>query len=118
MNCKLVLSLRSQFFHRRRFFSSQAKLRSTIHRWGITLNVCSSLRLAICTRDVLAQDILDPLGERLADLTAIGQHTLHSAQMSLATFKCLQGTLAIRHFRRCDRHGMRQPLRYPRQCVA
>ncbi len=26
-------------------------------------------------RDVLAQDILDPLGERLADLTAIGQHT-------------------------------------------
>ena len=31
MNCKLVLSLRSQFFHNRRFFSSQAKLRSTVH---------------------------------------------------------------------------------------
>ncbi|OLG74251.1 hypothetical protein BXO554_03390, partial [Xanthomonas oryzae pv. oryzae] len=29
MNCKLVLSLRSQFFHSLRFFSSQAKLRST-----------------------------------------------------------------------------------------
>ncbi len=48
-NCRLVLSQRSQFFHSRRFFSSQAKLRSTIQRLGITLNVCSSLRLAICT---------------------------------------------------------------------
>jgi len=45
-NCKLVLSLRSQFFHKRRHFSSQAKDRSTIHRCGITLKVCSSLRLA------------------------------------------------------------------------
>ncbi len=27
-NCRLVLSQRSQFFHSRRFFSSQAKLRS------------------------------------------------------------------------------------------
>ena len=30
-NCKLVLSSRSQFFHNRLFFSSQAKLRSTCH---------------------------------------------------------------------------------------
>ena len=48
-NCKLVLSSLSQFFHSRLFFSSHAKLRSTTQRWGITLNVCSSLRLAICT---------------------------------------------------------------------
>ena len=49
MNCRLVLSNLSQFFHNRLFFSNQAKLRSTTQRWGITLNVCSSLRLAICT---------------------------------------------------------------------
>ena len=30
MNCRLVLSLRSQFFHSFRFFSSQAKLRTHI----------------------------------------------------------------------------------------
>ncbi|VUZ24872.1 Uncharacterised protein, partial [uncultured Comamonas sp.] len=29
MNCRLVLSSLSQFFHNRLFFSSQAKLRST-----------------------------------------------------------------------------------------
>ena len=48
-NCRLVLNHLSQFFHNRLFFSNQAKLRSTIQRLGITLNVCSSLRLAICT---------------------------------------------------------------------
>ncbi|OLH42355.1 hypothetical protein DXO129_08525, partial [Xanthomonas oryzae pv. oryzae] len=37
MDCKLVLSLRSQFFHSLRFFSSQAKLRSTLQRLGMTL---------------------------------------------------------------------------------
>ncbi len=49
MNCRLVLSRRSPFFHSRLFFSSQAKLRSTTHRCGMTLKVCNSLRLAICT---------------------------------------------------------------------
>ena len=45
MNYKLVFSSRSQFFHSRLFFSSQAKLRSTTQRLGITLKVCSLLRL-------------------------------------------------------------------------
>jgi hypothetical protein len=49
MNCRLVLSLRSQFFHNRLFFSNQPKLRSTTQRWGMTANVCSSLRLATGT---------------------------------------------------------------------
>lgn len=49
MNCRLVLSFRSQFFHNLRFFSSQAKLRSTTQRLGITANLCNSLRWAICT---------------------------------------------------------------------
>jgi hypothetical protein len=43
--CRLVFSLRSQFFHSRRHFSSQPKDRSTIQRLGSTTNVCSSLRL-------------------------------------------------------------------------
>ena len=42
---KLALAV----FHSRRFLSSQAKLRSTIQRCGMTMKVCSSLRLATCT---------------------------------------------------------------------
>lgn len=49
MSCKLILSQRSQFFHSHRLFSSHAKLRSTTQRFGMTLKVCNSLRLAICT---------------------------------------------------------------------
>jgi iron complex outermembrane recepter protein len=45
--CRLVFSLRSQFFQSLRHFSSHAKDRSTIHRLGSTANVCSSLRLTI-----------------------------------------------------------------------
>jgi hypothetical protein len=47
--CIDVLSLRSQFFHSLRHFSSHPKLRSTTHRLGIILKVWSSLRLAIVT---------------------------------------------------------------------
>ena len=39
MNCKLVLRCRSQFFHKRLFLSSQAKLRSTTQRLGMTANL-------------------------------------------------------------------------------
>ena len=60
MNCKLVLSSRSQFFHNRRFFSNQAKLRSTTQRFGITLNRCNSLRLAICTSTSLPSAATTP----------------------------------------------------------
>ena len=49
MNCRLVLSRRSAFFHRRRDCSIQAKERSTIQPCGMTAKVCSSLRLATCT---------------------------------------------------------------------
>ena len=33
-------------YHKRLFFSSQANERSTTHRFGMTLNVCSSSLLA------------------------------------------------------------------------
>ena len=49
MNCRLVSSFLSQFLHSRLFLSNQEKLRSTTQRLGITANLCSSLRLAICT---------------------------------------------------------------------
>ena len=49
MNCRLVLSLRSQFFQSLRHFSSQAKDRSTTQRLGMTAKVCNSLRLATST---------------------------------------------------------------------
>ncbi len=47
--CRLVLSLRSQFFQSLRHFSSQPNERSTTQRLGMTANVCSSLRLATLT---------------------------------------------------------------------
>ena len=47
--CRLVLSFLSQFFQSRRHFSSQAKDRSTTHRFGSTTKVCSSLRFTIST---------------------------------------------------------------------
>ena len=47
--CRLVLSSLSQFFQRRRHFSSQPKDRSTTQRFGSTAKVCSSLRLTTST---------------------------------------------------------------------
>ena len=47
--CRLVLSFLSQFFQSRRHFSSQAKDRSTTHRFGSTTKVCSSLRFTTST---------------------------------------------------------------------
>ena len=47
--CKLVLIFLSQFFHNRLYFSSQPKERSTTQRFGITTNLCKSLRLATST---------------------------------------------------------------------
>ena len=49
MNWRLVLSFRSQFFHSRLHFSSQANDRSTIQRLGITSKLCRALRLTTCT---------------------------------------------------------------------
>ena len=47
--CRLVLSFLSQFFQSRRHFYSQAKDRSTTHRFGSTTKVCSSLRFTTST---------------------------------------------------------------------
>jgi hypothetical protein len=45
MNCKLVLSQRSQLFHSLLFFFNHAKLRSTIQCLGMSLNVRSLLKI-------------------------------------------------------------------------
>ena len=76
MNCKLVLSQRSQFFHSRRFFSNQAKLRSTTQRFGMTLKVCNSLRFTICTVKFLPS-VSRTLHKKLTHIAAVAQHTLH-----------------------------------------
>ena len=47
--CRLVFSFLSQFFQSRRHFSSQAKDRSTTHRFGSTTKVCISLRFTTST---------------------------------------------------------------------
>ena len=47
--CRLVLSFLSQFFQSRRHFSSQAKDRSTTHRFDSTTKVCNSLRFTTST---------------------------------------------------------------------
>ena len=47
--CRLVLSFLLQAFQSRRQFSSQAKDRSTTHRFGSTTKVCSSLRFTTST---------------------------------------------------------------------
>jgi len=49
INYRLVLSLRSQFFHNRPHFSGHEKVLSSIRRLGMTAKVCSSLLLTICT---------------------------------------------------------------------
>ena len=49
MNCSAVAKVRSQFFQSLRCFSSHAKRLSTTHRFGITLKVYISLRLATDT---------------------------------------------------------------------
>jgi hypothetical protein len=51
MNCKRVLSQRSQFFHNRLFLSNHAKRRSTIQRLGITWKVCNgSVAITRCCK--------------------------------------------------------------------
>lgn len=47
--CKLVLIFLSQFSRNLRHFSSQANECSIIHRFGITTNLCNSLRFATST---------------------------------------------------------------------
>jgi putative PIN family toxin of toxin-antitoxin system len=57
--CKLVLIFLSQFFHKRRHFSSQAKERSTTQRFGSTTNLCNSFRLTTSTFELMIPCTLD-----------------------------------------------------------
>ncbi|MBV6389018.1 MAG: hypothetical protein JNIBNLAF_00614 [Nitrosomonas europaea] len=110
MNCKLVLSLRSQFFHNLRFFSNQAKLRSTTQRLGITLNMFNSLRLAICTVTRSPKMSRTPLANWFSGITAVAQQAFYLPQGRLAARQGPQRTVAVGHLRRCHRNSMGQPL--------
>ncbi len=71
MNGEPELRLRSQFFHRLRFFSSQAKRRLTNQRLGITLKACSSVLLGDLHCHVLTQRLLYALFDGLPCLAAV-----------------------------------------------
>lgn len=63
---------------------NHAKLRSTIHRLGITLNVCNSLLLAICTVTYPPRISRTPLREGLAHVATVAQQALHPLEPTLA----------------------------------
>ena len=71
MNCRLVLSSRSQFFHNRLFFSSQAKLRSTTQRLEHDLEGAQLTPSGDLHRHMSAQKLLYALRKGLAHVAAI-----------------------------------------------
>lgn len=76
MNCRLVLSLHSHLCDCRRFLSSQAKLRSTTQRLGMTLKVCGSRHLAICAMTCSPRISLTPSAKAIQPCCVCVLHTL------------------------------------------
>jgi hypothetical protein len=68
------------------FLFSQAKLRSTTQRPGITENLCSSLRLSICTV-TFRLNILYPLSKGLAYMAIICEPAFNLGQASFAALQ-------------------------------
>lgn len=68
MNCRLVSSLRSQFFQSRLFSSSQATLRSTTQRLGITSDDALFAALGDLHGHGLAQNVARTLRKGLAHI--------------------------------------------------
>jgi len=73
--CKLEFKSLSQFFQRRRHFSSQAKLLSTTQRWGIKAKACNSLRLAMVTDAPIR--LFDTFHKGLARIASARQNNLY-----------------------------------------
>ena len=107
MHCTRVVSVRSQCFHHRRFFSNQAKLLSTIQGFGMPLTGCSAVRLASCPVTCLPRMSRPPLLNG-APTDAL----LHPTQCTRPnpTVPCFSGeqeAVAVSH--RCWRHSHRMP---------
>ena len=110
--CRLVLSFLSQFFQSRRHFSSQAKDRSTTHRFGSTTKVCSSLRFTTsteapnrpCTRS----------GKGLPGVTPVHQHVLHLTEAVSAPVKHRQSPGPVGNVGGSHVYPMGQSLRVHR----
>ena len=83
--CRLVLSFLSQFFQSRRHFSSQAKDRSTTHRFGSTTKVCSSLRFTTSTE--APNRPCTAVAQGLSGVTPVHQHVLHLTEAVSAPVK-------------------------------
>ena len=110
--CRLVLSFLSQFFQRRRHFSSQAKDRSTTHRFGSTTKVCSSLRFTTSTAG--SQQALHRSSKGLSGVTPVHQHVLHLTEAVSAPVKHRQSPSPVGDVGRGYVDRMGQSLRIHR----
>ena len=106
-NCKLVFNFRSQFFHSRLHRSSQAKLRSTIQRFGSTLNVWASLRLTICT-STCEPRISHALRKWSSGVAAVSQQNAYAVQHRAVALQRRQYAIAVTNIRRCDGDGVQE----------
>ena len=108
--CRLVSSFLSQFFQSRRHFSSQAKDRSTTHRFGSTTKVCISLRFTTSRMDRRSQQALHPSGKGLPSVTPVHQHILHQAEAVPPLVKHRQSPSPVGDVRGGHVDRMGQPL--------
>ena len=110
--CRLVLSFLSQFFQSRRHFSSQAKDRSTTHRFGSTTKVCSSLRFNFHRG---SQQALHRSGKGLSGVTPVDQHLLDLAEVGPVFVKHRQSPSPVGNVGGSHVYRMGQSLRVHRE---
>jgi hypothetical protein len=111
MNCRRVLSFRSQFFQSLRFSPSQAKRRSTIQRLGMTLKV-RLVSFGDPHGEALTQNIAHALHKRLAHIAAIGQKALRLARFRPATIQLSRIYISVSTLK--DSRGKKQSDFLPR----
>ena len=109
--CRLVLSFLSQFFQSRRHFSSQAKDRSTTHRFGSTTKVCSSLRFTTATA---APTGFAPQRQRASRCNPVDQHLLDLAEVGPVFVKTSPKPSPVGNIGGSHRYRMGQSLRVHR----
>ena len=106
------MSFLSQFFQSRRHFSSQAKDRSTTHRFGSTTKVCSSLRFTTSTE--APNRPCHRSGKGLSGVTPVHQHVLHLTEAVSAPVKHRQSPGPVGNVGGSHVYRMGQSLRVHR----
>ena len=110
MNCRLVLSLRSQFFHNLRFFFQPRKTAFNNPTLRHHLERVQFAAPGNLHADVLAKNGAYPLDERRSGIAAVAQYARDLRQIRGAALKRLQRTLAIRDLGGRHGNGVRQTL--------